>query len=98
MILKDAGVLWPLSDHYVCPQYHWKPFCKSTGSCISSIFIFKSKDCQQNIFKNYKGLARQVFESINIVNSKNEDQYPLNDKNEFNQALIVTAKYTKGIY
>ena len=52
------------------------------------------------VLKSFKNnpLARQVFESINIVNSKNEDQYPLNDKNEFNQALIVTAKYTKGIY
>ena len=43
-------------------------------------------------------LARQVFESIQIVNSKSEDQYPLNDKNEFNQALIITAKYTRGVH
>ena len=48
-------------------------------------------------FKN-NPLVRQLYESIKIVNSKVEDAYPLNDKNEFNQAMIVTAKYTKGIY
>ena len=52
------------------------------------------------ILKTFKNnpLARQVFESIKIVNSKIEDDYPLNDKNEFNQAMIVTTKYTRGIY
>ena len=60
----------------------------------------KNVKFKMEVLKSFKNnpLARQVFESINIVNSKNEDQYPLNDKNEFNQALIVTAKYTKGIY
>ena len=48
-------------------------------------------------FKN-NPLVRQVFKSILIVKSKSEDDYPLNDKNEFNQAMIVTAKYSKGIY
>ena len=43
-----------------------------------------------------KPIARQVMESIHIVKSKTEDQFPLNNKNEFNQALIITAKYTKG--
>ena len=47
-------------------------------------------------FKN-KPLARQVLESIWIIKSKTEDDYPLNSKKEFNQALIVTAKYTKGV-
>ena len=45
-----------------------------------------------------KPLERQVFESIQIVKSKTEDKYPMNDKNEFNQALIVTAKFSKGIF
>ena len=48
-------------------------------------------------FKN-KPLERQVLESIYIIKSKDEDNYPLNTKNEFNQAMIVTAKYTKGIH
>ena len=60
----------------------------------------KNVKFKMEVLKTFKKnpLARQVFESIQIVNSKNEDQYPLNDKNEFNQALIITAKYTKGIY
>ena len=45
-----------------------------------------------------KPLARQVMESIHIVKSKTEDHIPMNNKNEFNQALIVTAKYTKGCH
>ena len=48
-------------------------------------------------FKN-KPLARQVLESIHIIMSKDEDDYPMNSKNEFNQAMIVTAKYTRGVY
>lgn len=48
-------------------------------------------------FKN-KPLERQVFESIQIIKSKNEDKYPMNLKEEFNQALIVTAKYSKGVF
>ena len=52
------------------------------------------------VIKTFKNnpLARQVFESIQIVNSKAQDTYPLNDKNEFNQAMIVTAKFTKGVF
>ena len=45
-----------------------------------------------------KPLARQVMESILILKSKVNDDFPLNSKNEFNQALIVTAKYTKGCH
>ena len=45
-----------------------------------------------------KPLARQVMESIYIVKSKSEDDFPMNNKKEFNQALIVTAKYTKGLH
>ena len=53
-----------------------------------------------SIIKNFKEdpLARQIFESIQIVESKEKDDYPMNLKNEFNQALIVTAKFTKGIH
>ena len=43
-------------------------------------------------------MSRQVFESIKIINSKKEDDYPLNTKKEFNQALIVTAKYSRGVH
>ena len=52
------------------------------------------------VIKTFKNnpLQRQVYESIQIVNSKNEDKYPLNGKDEFNQALIITAKYTKGLF
>ena len=41
-------------------------------------------------------LGRQVYESILIVDSKKKDDFPLNSKNEFNQALIITAKYKRG--
>ena len=54
-------------------------------------------DVEQKSFKN-NPLQRQVYESILIVKSKEEDHYPLNDKNEFNQALIVTTKYTRGVH
>ena len=52
------------------------------------------------VIKSFKNnpLARQVYESIQIVKSKNEDKYPLNGKDEFNQAMIITAKYTKGVF
>ena len=51
------------------------------------------------IIKSFKNnpLARQVLESAHIINSKNEDDYPMSSKNEFNQALVVTAKFTKGV-
>ena len=35
---------------------------------------------------------------VQIINSKQEDDYPLNNKKEFNQAMIVTAKFSKGIH
>ena len=38
-----------------------------------------------NSFKN-SPLARQVYESIKIVNLKVEDDIQINDKDEFNQA------------
>mgnify|MGYP003331718594 CR=1 FL=1 len=60
----------------------------------------KKVEYKMTVLKTFKNnpLARQVLESIWIVKSKTEDQFPLNDKNEFNQALIVTAKYSKGVY
>ena len=65
-----------------------------------SVHDDKNVKYKMEIIKSFKNnpLARQVFESIQIVKSKQEDNYPMNDKNEFNQALIVTAKYTKGIF
>ena len=45
-----------------------------------------------------KPLQRQVYESILITKSKNEDNFPMNGKEEFNQALIITAKYSKGVF
>ena len=52
-----------------------------------------------DILKTFKKpMSRQVFESIKIINSKTKDDYPLNTKKEFNQALIVTAKYSRGVH
>ena len=48
------------------------------------------------VFK--KPMERQVYESIKIINSKIEDDFPLNSKNEFNQALIVTAQFKRGVH
>ena len=58
----------------------------------------KKVEFKMEVIKSYKNnpLARQVHESIYIIKSKNEDDYPMNSKKEFNQALIVTAKFTKG--
>ena len=55
---------------------------------------------KMTVLKTFKDkpLSRQVLESIWIIKSKQEDDYPLNNKKEFNQALIVTAKYTKGVF
>ena len=54
---------------------------------------------RMEILKSFKKpMARQVYESIKIINSKNEDDFPMNNKKEFNQALIVTAKFSKGIF
>ena len=60
----------------------------------------KKVNYQMEIIKSFKNnpLARQVQESIKIIHSKNEDDYPMNSKKEFNQALVVTAKFTKGIF
>ena len=48
------------------------------------------------VFK--KPMERQVYENIKIINSKTEDDFPLNSKNEFNQALIVTAQFKRGVH
>ena len=58
----------------------------------------KKVSYKMDVIKSFKNnpLARQVYESIQIIKSKNEDHHPMNSKKEFNQALIVTAKYTKG--
>ena len=55
---------------------------------------------KMEILKSFKNnpLGRQVYESVQIIKSKTEDNYPMNDKNEFNQALIVTTKYSKGVF
>ena len=59
----------------------------------------KKIDYKMEVIKSFKKpIARQVFESIQIIKSKTEDHFPMNTKNDFNQALIVTAKYTKGCY
>ena len=57
----------------------------------------KKVEFKMEVLQSFKKpLARQVMESIQIIKSKAEDHFPMNSKNEFNQALIVTAKYTKG--
>jgi hypothetical protein len=50
------------------------------------------------VMKSFKDdpLSRQVYESILIVDSKQLDDFPMNNKNEFNQARIVTASYKQG--
>ena len=55
----------------------------------------KKVDYRMEVLKSFKNnpLARQVYESVKIVNSKIEDDIQLNDKDEFNQAMIITAKY-----
>ena len=58
----------------------------------------KKVDFKMTVIDTFKNpLARQVLESIWIVKSKKDD-IPMNNKNKFNQALIVTAKYSKGVY
>ena len=58
----------------------------------------KKVEYEMKQLKTFKDdpLGRQVYESILIVDSKKNDDFPLNSKNEFNQALIITAKYKKG--
>ena len=59
----------------------------------------KKVDYQMEIIQTFKKpIARQVMESIQIIKSKSEDDFPMNTKKEFNQALIITAKYTKGCF
>ena len=60
----------------------------------------KKVEYKMTVIKTFKNnpLTRQVLESIHIVKSKTEDDFPMNNKNEFNQALIVTVKYTRGIH
>ena len=60
----------------------------------------KKVEYRMDVLKSFKTnpLARQVYESVKIVNSKIQDNIQLNDKDEFNQAMIITAKYTQGIY
>ena len=60
----------------------------------------KKVDYRMEVLKSFKNnpLARQVYESVRIVNSKIEDDIQLNDKDEFNQALIITAKYKQGVH
>ena len=56
-------------------------------------------DYRMDIIKTFKSaLERQVYESTKIINSKTEDDFPLNSKKEFNQALIVTAKFNRRIH
>ena len=59
----------------------------------------KKVDYEMKIMKTFKGdpLGRQVYKSILIVDSKKYDKFPMNSKNEFNQALIITASYKPGI-
>ena len=60
----------------------------------------KKVEYRMEIVKSFKNnpLARQVFESVKIVKSKLEDDIQLNNKDEFNQALIITTKYTRGVH
>ena len=59
----------------------------------------KKVNYKMSVVKSFKDdpLSRQIFESIKIVDSKENDDYPLNTKNEFSQALIISAKFTRGI-
>ena len=59
----------------------------------------KKVEYRMEVLKTFKKpIARQVMESILIIKSKTDDNFPMNNKKEFNQALIVTAKYTKGCH
>ena len=57
----------------------------------------KKVEYKMEVIKTFKNnpLARQVHESIHINKSKNKYYYPMHSKKEFNQALIVRAKFTK---
>ena len=60
----------------------------------------KKVDYRMEVLKTFRNnpLARQVYESIQLINSKSEDNIQLNSKKEFNQALIVTAKFSMGVH
>ena len=60
----------------------------------------KNLEYRMEVLKSFENnpLARQVYESVKIVSLKIEDDIQLNDKDEFNQAMIITAKYTKGVH
>ena len=60
----------------------------------------KKVDYKMEVLKTFKNnpLARQVYKSVKIINSKLEDNIQMNDKDEFNQDMIITAKYTKGVH
>ena len=58
----------------------------------------KEVEFEMTIMKSFKEdpLRRQIYESILIVDSKKIDDYPMNNKKEFHQAMIVTASYKQG--
>ena len=58
----------------------------------------KQVEYEMTVMESFKDdpLGRQVYESILIVDSKKIDDYPMNNKKEFHQALIVTASYKQG--
>ena len=55
---------------------------------------------QMEVIKTFQhdAVGRQVYESTKIIESKAKDHFPLNSKNEYNQALIVMATYQKGVH
>ena len=59
----------------------------------------KKVSYKMEVVKTFRNnpLARQVYESVQIIKSKTEDDIQMNSKDEFNQAMIITAKYSKGI-
>ena len=59
----------------------------------------KKVEYEMTILKSFKddALSRQVYESILIIDSKNIDDFPMNNKDEFNQAKVVIASYKQGI-
>ena len=68
---------------------------QSTSLHAKEVHGDKRVDFEMKVMKTFKGdpLGRQVYESILIIDSKNQDDFPMNSKNEFNQALIITASY-----
>ena len=60
----------------------------------------RNVEFQMEIIKTFQhdALGRQVYGSTKILESKIRDDYPLNSKNEYNQAMIVMARYQKGVH